>query len=93
MIDLSTLELNPAITIAIGVIAAAILLPKLFASNPIANLPFFGLEHGGPLQREKYFLRHGRELYQQGYKKFRNSLYRLTTADGVVYYGIGRACG
>jgi hypothetical protein len=77
----------------ISLAAAAVLVSLLSTSLPIlkgilrpstSKLPLLAAEQGGPLQREKYYLSNACDLYAEGYRRFKNSIYRLTGFDGEV---------
>jgi hypothetical protein len=54
----------------------------LFRSNPGGKLPLHGAEYGIYPRRVMRYMYHAQSMYLQGYVKFRNSVYRITTADG-----------
>ncbi|KAH7374568.1 ent-kaurene oxidase [Plectosphaerella cucumerina] len=62
------------------VLAAAWLLPSLFETDNLSHIPIVG--KGSKGKRRKYFSSGGAwELYDEGYNKFKNGLFRLATAS------------
>ncbi|KAL7621684.1 hypothetical protein AAE478_009011 [Parahypoxylon ruwenzoriense] len=56
----------------------------LALSNQSLKFPLVGEELGGYNKRRRYYLDNAVELYKQGYKKFKNSIWRITSSDGDV---------
>ena len=75
-------ERSTAVTIAIGILAITLLLPALFSPNKLSKIPLLGQEFGNYSKREKAYLARARQLYREGYAKFNDSKFRLTTTDG-----------
>ncbi|KAF7540178.1 hypothetical protein G7054_g1529 [Neopestalotiopsis clavispora] len=48
----------------------------------VDKIPLVGQELGGVEQRRKAYLSNAKDLYQQGYQRFKNSVFRLTDTDG-----------
>jgi hypothetical protein len=67
-----------------GLFTLAILVaPAILARNPLRKFPLLGKEHGSYPKRVMAFLYHGESMYQEGYRMFKSSVYRITTLDGV----------
>lgn len=49
----------------------------------VDKIPLVGQELGGVEQRRKAYLSNAKDLYQQGYQRFKNSVFRLTDTDGT----------
>lgn len=57
-------------------------IPRYQRHRALSRFPIHGTEYGLHLQREKEFLNNSVNIYMQGYQKFRDIIYRMTTADG-----------
>ncbi|KAG8162550.1 hypothetical protein KVR01_008315 [Diaporthe batatas] len=66
------------VTIAF-LITVALLVKSWNKANPFPEIPFVGLR-GWESRRRKEFMSKGSELYAQGYKKYKNGIFRITTA-------------
>ncbi|KAM7198936.1 putative cytochrome P450 E-class, group IV [Naviculisporaceae sp. PSN 640] len=62
------------------VFLAVYLLKYLFTPDPLANLPIVGEELGGDGKRLEQFRSNAKETYNEGYKKFRDGLFRVITS-------------
>jgi hypothetical protein len=67
----------PTAAILIGYVIVTKLL-----SGTTSNFPHLGKEIGNSEARRKAYLKGAVELYRQGYAKFKDTAYRLTTVDG-----------
>ncbi|KAK3940199.1 cytochrome P450 [Diplogelasinospora grovesii] len=54
----------------------------LFPSNPGGSLPLHGAEYGISPRRVLQYMYNAQSMYLEAYSKFRNTVYRITTADG-----------
>lgn len=83
---------NLAGWIAVGLIASIlILLQRLKAGPQLSQFPLLGKEIGSRRRRVEAFLYHPVELYQDGYRRFKDQIYRLTMPDGLYLPFHGRA--
>lgn len=66
-----------------GLLASAFLLLRRLSSGPrISQYPLFGKEYGNRSKRVEAFLTRSFEVYTEGYRQFRDQVYRLTVPDG-----------
>ncbi|PSR80516.1 cytochrome P450 [Coniella lustricola] len=70
----------PVIAAAILVCAAAYLLPRLANLVRLYNIPVVGKEIGGEEKRRNAYLAGARKLYNDGYKKFKDTAFRISTS-------------
>ncbi|CAO2651171.1 Nn.00g094680.m01.CDS01 [Neocucurbitaria sp. VM-36] len=69
------------VVLAILIFAVCAYFPKLNYRAQLAKLPVLGGPTGGEKQRQTY-LSSARNMYDEGYIKFRDSVYRMATSDG-----------
>ncbi|KAL1605327.1 hypothetical protein SLS60_004875 [Paraconiothyrium brasiliense] len=69
------------VALAALIAVACYYFPKINLNAQLAKLPSFGTESGEKQRTE--FLKHGKDMYLQGYEKFRNQVFRMTTSDGA----------
>ncbi|KAJ4355937.1 uncharacterized protein N0V89_003962 [Didymosphaeria variabile] len=69
------------VAIAALIAVACYYFPKINLNAQLAKLPAFGAESGEKQRTE--FLKHGKDMYLQGYEKFKNQVFRMTTSDGA----------
>ncbi|KAI1248628.1 hypothetical protein MGN70_009828 [Eutypa lata] len=65
-------------------LGAFYLISYLLLSHQSLKFPLVGEELGGYHKRRAYYTDHAVELYKQGYKKFKNSVWRITSSDGDI---------
>lgn len=70
-----------------GLLATVLLILRRFSSShsKFSQFPLLGKELGGRRQRVEAYVTRPRELYAEGYRRFREQIYRLTTTDGGFY--------
>ncbi|KAF6835727.1 ent-kaurene oxidase [Colletotrichum plurivorum] len=70
----------PLATTAVLACVVGVLLQAVFKSDPWADLPMVGTEFGGSESRRRKFLGGGaKDLYLDGYRKFKERAWRITT--------------
>lgn len=68
--------------IVAGVVASiALLLHRLSTGPQISHFPLLGKEYGSRRKRIEAFLFRPVEVYQNGYQKFKDEIYRITMPD------------
>lgn len=72
----------PLLAFTALLLCAVWLAPHIRRRRSLAKLPLYGAELGGYVQRETAFRKRGVEIYHDSYRKFKNTVYRLTTSDG-----------
>ncbi|KAJ0313165.1 hypothetical protein COL5a_004016 [Colletotrichum fioriniae] len=71
----------PIAATAVVACAVALLLQTVLKSDPWADIPMVGTEFGGSEARRKQFMNgEARNLYLNGYRKFKERAFRITTA-------------
>lgn len=71
--------------ILIGLLASAFLILQRLLSGrntQITQFPLLGKEYGSRRKRVEAFLYRPVELYAEGYRRFKDQIYRLTMPDG-----------
>lgn len=69
--------------IVAGLAASVLILLRRLNSGPqISHFPLLGKEYGSRRKRIEAFLFHPVEMYQEGYRRFKDQVYRLTMPDG-----------
>jgi hypothetical protein len=69
-----------ALILASVVFAILVYLPSLDQRLKLAKLPLFGSHSSGEKQRQ-FFLTSAEKIYTDGYRKFRDTVYRITSWD------------
>ncbi|OLN88210.1 Ent-kaurene oxidase 1 [Colletotrichum chlorophyti] len=71
----------PMAAVALFACVAAILLQTALKADPWSDIPMIGTEYGGSESRRKKFMNgEARNLYLDGYRKFKERAFRITTA-------------
>ncbi|KZL82211.1 cytochrome p450 [Colletotrichum incanum] len=71
----------PVAATALVACALVFIVQGVFKSDPIANIPMVGLEYGGQeSRRKKYVNGEAKNLYLNGYQKFKEQAFRITTS-------------
>lgn len=66
-----------------GLAATVFILLRRLGSGPrLSKFPLLGKEYGSRRKRIEAFIAHPVEVYQEGYRRFRDEVYRLTMPDG-----------
>jgi hypothetical protein len=73
------------LVLLLGVLAVAVALiaPQMLGYHSLKKFPFTGGQYGSYPKRLIKYLYHAESLYLEGYAKFNNAAYRMTTADGT----------
>ncbi|OAA59711.1 Cytochrome P450 [Niveomyces insectorum RCEF 264] len=75
----------PLVAAVFSALLAAWLLPKCFNYIRLAAIPIVGKDLGSKEQRRQTYLTNARELYIDGYKRFKDAVFRITTSrDATV---------
>lgn len=77
----------PAILVGAVVILVGVVASQLFGYSSLGKFPFTGSQNKSYPKRLMTYLYHAESLYREGYAKFRNVAYRMTTADGASISG------
>lgn len=72
----------PGWTIAAILATVAIVLHRLGSQSGITKFPLLGKQYGNRRKRAEAFLYQPVKLYEEGYRRFKNQVYRLTMPDG-----------
>lgn len=78
---------GPAVYKAISVLlvlATVLYLHSRSAVKDVSRFPLIGQNVGGFSKRRRYFVNHALELFSEGYLKFKDSVWRVTSTDGEV---------
>lgn len=70
--------------ILVGLVASAFLLLRRLSGPQaqISHFPLLGKEYGSRRKRVEAFLDRPVEVYAEGYRRFKDQIYRLTVPDG-----------
>lgn len=72
-----------------GLVATVfLLLRRLGSGHQLSKFPLIGKEYGNRRKRIEAFLAHPVEVYQEGYRRFKDEVYRLTMPDGQFFFGV-----
>ena len=71
------------ITFATLVFAAWVLLSKVNYKSQLAKLPELVIEGASSEKKRINYMNTAKQLYADGYRKFRDRLYRISTTDGI----------
>lgn len=83
MDQLSTILLDRIpVVIPVVIVLTSIFVVTRFLDNGYSKIPLLGHEYGNSEQRRKTFLKSAAQLYRKGYAEFKDSAFKLTTADG-----------
>ncbi|KAI9146868.1 Cytochrome P450 monooxygenase ATR2 [Paramyrothecium foliicola] len=61
-------------------IVVSLLIPKLLIAVRLWNIPVAGKDLGGSEKRRQAYLKSARQLYTEGYQKFKNGVFQITTS-------------
>ncbi|KAJ9132428.1 Cytochrome P450 [Pleurostoma richardsiae] len=70
----------PLVAVLFAVFGIAYLLPKAITAVRLAAIPTVGQELGDKEKRRQAYLAGARKLYNDGYKRFKNGVFRITTS-------------
>ncbi|OCL06822.1 cytochrome P450 [Glonium stellatum] len=71
----------PILSTVALLVLVCIIFPQLFSRNHLSDIPIIGLDLGNIEKRRNAYLTSASKLYRDGYKMFRDGVYRITTAD------------
>lgn len=71
----------PLILPTLAALLVVVLLQNVLGQKPLANVPVAGEHLGGDEKRRKAYLTQAADLYVEGYKKFKNSVFRIVTTN------------
>lgn len=74
------LDRSPVLSTALIVCVAVFLVPKLLTSSQIWRIPVIGEELGSEEKRRQAYLAGARRMYTDGYRKFKDGVFRITTS-------------
>ncbi|CAK7217407.1 hypothetical protein SCUCBS95973_003141 [Sporothrix curviconia] len=77
-------RITPLCTILLGVFAAAWLFQTGVQYARLAAIPIVGADLGGKEQRRLAYLGGARKLYNDGYKKFKDGMFQITTSRNAT---------
>ncbi|KAJ4417900.1 hypothetical protein N0V85_001640 [Neurospora sp. IMI 360204] len=77
----SASALLPLVLPSIAAIIAFALFQRFFAPNPLSNLPIVGEEYHGYEKKRQAYLTKAKDLYVEGYTKFKHGLFRIVTPN------------
>ncbi|KAK1561457.1 cytochrome P450 [Colletotrichum navitas] len=85
-LDIQTLSQWPGAALGLAFVVLALLMQRWLTSDPLANVPVMG-KGGKWARRKEFFLGKGPDFYKEGYKQFKDSIFRVTEDkdDDVVY--------
>lgn len=72
----------PFVLSALLVFAAAWFMQPLFKQDALSKFPLVGSEVGDDSKRITAFMHNAKEMYAQGYEKFKQGAFRITTNRG-----------
>ncbi|ORY59096.1 ent-kaurene oxidase [Pseudomassariella vexata] len=73
---------SPVIASIFVLLTTVFLLSRYFGSDVYEQIPLVGKELGNAEKRRKAYLDHAQDIYQKGYSRFKNRVFRLTGTDG-----------
>ncbi|KAI0593268.1 cytochrome P450 [Biscogniauxia sp. FL1348] len=68
------------ILISVLVLASAVLIPKVTDMLRISKIPIIAVDLGNSEKRRQAYLTGARKLYNEGYRKFKDGVFRITTS-------------
>ncbi|KAI1498348.1 cytochrome P450 [Biscogniauxia marginata] len=68
------------VLISVLVLASAVLVPRLVDILRISKIPLVALDLGNTEKRRQAYLTGARKLYNEGYRKFKDGVFRITTS-------------
>ncbi|KAL9122312.1 MAG: hypothetical protein Q9187_001140 [Circinaria calcarea] len=83
LLPITTAPLTTAVVLPIALtIAATYLYTVILAKPPSVNVPLVGLDLGGTEKRKSKYVSDANSLLKEGYEKFKNGLFQITTSEG-----------
>ncbi|KAI0538638.1 cytochrome P450 [Xylaria digitata] len=73
------MERWPVILASFVALAVAFAYPRALNAIQIARIPIVGAELGGTAKRRQAYITSARKLYNDGYQKFKDGIFRITT--------------
>jgi hypothetical protein len=83
--DLLNSDIVTGRSVLLGILALSVTLisaKQFFAPGSGDKLSLHGIEHGSYPRRVMQHVYHAESMYREAYIKFKNVVYRITTADG-----------
>lgn len=74
---------HTALFCGIAVFTTLVSVYYLIQNDPKKGLPLYGAHYGFYPQRILRYMNHAQPMYLESYLKFRNAIFRITTADGT----------
>ncbi|SPQ25579.1 258d739b-6356-4995-8922-698f1a5f90e4 [Thermothielavioides terrestris] len=71
----------PLILPTLVALLVVLLVQNVWSRRPLANIPVVGEELGGDQKRRQAYLSRAADLYLEGYKKFKDSVFRIVTPN------------
>ncbi|KAK3290825.1 cytochrome P450 [Chaetomium fimeti] len=71
----------PLILPTLAALLAIVLFQNVLSRKPLANIPVAGQHLGGDEKRRQAYLTKAADLYAEGYKKFKDSVFRIVTTN------------
>lgn len=72
----------PVVLTAVLACAAAWLVQKLLMSNPYSKIPLVGGQIGNEEKRRAAYMGGAKDILLEGYNKFKNGVFKVTTIKG-----------
>jgi hypothetical protein len=74
----------PLILPTLAALLAIVLFQNVLSRKPLANIPVAGQHLGGDEKRRQAYLTKAADLYAEGYKKFKDSVFRIVTTNSRI---------
>ncbi|KAK3985449.1 putative cytochrome P450 E-class, group IV [Cladorrhinum sp. PSN332] len=71
----------PLLLPTVAVLVAVFLAQALLKGNPLSTIPVVGEELGSDEKRRQEFLQKANQVYLDGYRKFKNGIFRVVTSN------------
>lgn len=81
--DYRKMKMWPFILIAVVAFAAVRLFQSLSKQDPISRIPLIGDDIEDESTRRMMFAKGAKHVYQTGYRKFKNGLFRVSSPRGM----------
>lgn len=81
--DYRKMKMWPFILIAVVAFAAVRLVQSLSKQDPISKIPLIGDDIEDESTRRMMFAKGAKQVYQAGYRKFKNGLFRVSSPRGI----------
>lgn len=74
----------PFVLSALLVCAVAWLAQGSLKQDPLSKIPLIGGELGDVTKRRAAYMQGAKEMFDEGHRKFKNGVFRMTTPRGIV---------